>query len=695
MLPVRLCVVVLCLLANPLFAQRPKNVLEAVVKFEDVKSQAERNRHGAVRDLGRFGEDQATTILLAELKRAKATGYRSTVVDALGRKRRNGAVSALHAVMMSANNARLMESAANGLRTQGDDGVARLVQELPGSAGNKRLRNAICYSLSRLQHGDAARDAVLTELQRASGQDRNAAMRALEARRDDPKVDAVRVKLVDAKDTYLASLALMQLAMSQNEQAPDLALSLARRLPANANSNRHSAVLAGFLVELEPKQFQPMFFAAARSDKPFGTHLQSQWLQSFASGALVAWLRDKSPKFKEERMQVVAARALRFAPQEQQPLVLTTLRSLLKNRSHAVVQAAAGTLAQLEAKQEASKLLQELLGAAKAGTSAVAITALQELLGTDKKWQTQLLALASHKLPDIRAAALQALTDAVTNDLVADKAPLLAAATANLRHRAWPVRSLAIDLVVALRMRSTPPLLFAMLKKEKARMLEDVRTALRDLTGQQFLTVKEWQNWWAKEGDQFQPRSKTAGKPGRNADNKTVSYWDIPVHSDRVAFVVDTSGSMLKPFGTANATRLSEAKRQLRKVLEALPKKAKMNVITFAGQPVPLFAKLSALGRKQRKQADTFVEELIAKGPTNVHDALAAAFADRDVDTIYVLTDGQPSAGPIVDHEFLAAEVARWNAGRGIRIHTIAIGQKSKLLAQLAKDSGGHHIVSR
>jgi Mg-chelatase subunit ChlD len=130
-------------------------------------------------------------------------------------------------------------------------------------------------------------------------------------------------------------------------------------------------------------------------------------------------------------------------------------------------------------------------------------------------------------------------------------------------------------------------------------------------------------------------------------------------------------------------------------VFDALPPKAKINVITFAGDTTPVFAKLQTLGKKQRKQAESFVKALYGKGPTNVHDALEAAFADRDVDTIFLLTDGQPSTGPIVDREALADEVRRWNADRGIRIHTIAIGQKSELLARLAKDSGGEHSVSR
>ena len=115
-------VLALCMLAVPLPGQRPKTVDEAVARFEQVRGQAERNRHRAVRDLGRFAEDASTTILVAELSRARTNGYRSTVVLAIGKHKRRGAVGALHDVMTSATNVRLAESAANALRSQGEEG---------------------------------------------------------------------------------------------------------------------------------------------------------------------------------------------------------------------------------------------------------------------------------------------------------------------------------------------------------------------------------------------------------------------------------------------------------------------------------------------------------------------------------------------------------------------------------------------
>ena len=683
-------ILVVAAMTAPVVGQRPKTVDQAVARFEKVRDQAERNRHQAARDLGRFADEKATAILVTELQRAETTGYQNTVVSALGRQEREGAVAVLRAVMVSTPNSRLAESAANALRAQGADGVDALVEELPQSAGNKRLRDAICYSLGRLTSGDAARDALLGEIERTTRKDRQAALRGLAARQGDARVDAMRVKLVADKDTYLASLALEQLGWGKHKDSAKLAITLARRIPAVDYTHQHTAVLVALLHQPGPEHYPALLFAGARANKPFQPLLVERWRECLADGALAKWLRDQGAKAKEDGMQVIAARALALTPKEHQDLAYAALESLLQKRSLAVVQAAATALVTLDPNDRSAAPLQALLKKGHRDKAPIAVTALHALQAEDAAWQAQLLQLCRHKRAGIRAAALCALMTTAANE---DE--VLAAAQENLSHRAWQVRSVAIDLLVKRRLAGAPPLLFARLPKEEARLLFDLKEALRGLTGLQFQTLREWQNWWDKQGATFEPIKPTSEQRGRRDDSKTVSYWNIPVTSNRVTFVVDTSGSMLKPFGSGNATRLVEAKRQLGLVFDGLPPKAKVNVITFDGDVTELFGKLQALSKKKRKEADVFVDGLTSRGPTNVHGALAKAFEDPDVDTIFLLTDGQPSAGQIVDRDRLADEVARWNAGRSIRIHTVAIGQKSDLLARLAKDSGGQHRVSR
>jgi uncharacterized protein with von Willebrand factor type A (vWA) domain len=82
-------------------------------------------------------------------------------------------------------------------------------------------------------------------------------------------------------------------------------------------------------------------------------------------------------------------------------------------------------------------------------------------------------------------------------------------------------------------------------------------------------------------------------------------------------------------------------------------------------------------------------------GGTNIYDALELAYRDAAVDTIYLLTDGDPTAGKVVDPGIVGDEVRRWNLRRQVVIHSIAVGQESPLLRRIATESGGVYKVVR
>ena len=78
-------------------------------------------------------------------------------------------------------------------------------------------------------------------------------------------------------------------------------------------------------------------------------------------------------------------------------------------------------------------------------------------------------------------------------------------------------------------------------------------------------------------------------------------------------------------------------------------------------------------------------------GGTNIYDALMAAFVDERVDTIYLLSDGDPSAGSVIDPALIRTRIARFNRARKVQIHCIALGADNALLKGLAADSGGEY----
>ncbi|MCA9002886.1 MAG: hypothetical protein KDB61_13260, partial [Planctomycetes bacterium] len=65
---------------------------------------------------------------------------------------------------------------------------------------------------------------------------------------------------------------------------------------------------------------------------------------------------------------------------------------------------------------------------------------------------------------------------------------------------------------------------------------------------------------------------------------------------------------------------------------------------------------------------------------------------EPDVDTILVLSDGEPSVGDLIDPGAIREDIQARNRERNIRIHTIALGGSLKILEWLAEDSGGRFV---
>jgi hypothetical protein len=72
--------------------------------------------------------------------------------------------------------------------------------------------------------------------------------------------------------------------------------------------------------------------------------------------------------------------------------------------------------------------------------------------------------------------------------------------------------------------------------------------------------------------------------------------------------------------------------------------------------------------------------------------ALYIAFEDPIVDTIYVLSDGDPTVGAQTDPGQIRETVREWNRHRGVKLHCIAVGGDLDTLEWLAEDSGGQYV---
>ena len=232
---------------------------------------------------------------------------------------------------------------------------------------------------------------------------------------------------------------------------------------------------------------------------------------------------------------------------------------------------------------------------------------------------------------------------------------------------------------------------------EKGRLAHELSTALFVHTGTRCWKATEWSTWWRKNKVGFAlPHPESVKGGGSTSGGNTVSYYDIPLVSSRIAFLVDHSGSMGAKVATdRKLNRLDVAKQQLTSVISALPKTHKVNLIPFESDVTRIWRDIRKLSSGNRRELLEYVGKIKLAGGTNTYGALMLAMEDPDVDTIYLLTDGVPSSGELTNADDILDAVQRENRVRQVVIHSISIGLNSTLLKDLAAMTGGEYKFVR
>jgi HEAT repeat protein len=352
--------------------------------------------------------------------------------------------------------------------------------------------------------------------------------------------------------------------------------------------------------------------------------------------------------------------------------------------------------------------------------AAAGLDAIWDIRGGDAEWIQKLLAYTTNAKAEVRNAALQQL------GRCAD-APAVAAMVKALDHELWSTRYAALlGLEMAIRgpqgkapgvTSSTKALdaaqrkeamaaIVARMQKEDGRMLHEFANALWRLSGQPYRTVATaWKGWWEKSGATFEPialadlaKRETEENTRRLRQLTRSTFFGIRIQSHRVIFILDVSGSMneltrAEYLGKLGEPRLTVAKRELSKCLDSLEENSLFNIISFSSGVDHWLDGIAECNAKTRDEAKAYVNKLGADGGTNLYGSLKEAFRDPDVDTIFVLSDGEPSVGDVVDSGTIREHVKAWNEHRGVVINTIAVGGTFPILEWITEDSGGTHVA--
>jgi len=153
-------------------------------------------------------------------------------------------------------------------------------------------------------------------------------------------------------------------------------------------------------------------------------------------------------------------------------------------------------------------------------------------------------------------------------------------------------------------------------------------------------------------------------------------------------------GNIISKQTNNQLTKLGKAKKELMPSIRGLKEDMYFTLIVFENNVKKLNKQLVQANATNQNLAVAYLEKLESGGGTNMSDALEEAFALTDVETIFVLSDGEPNEGKIPNPDGILEAVAKWNSAKKVKIHTIGLGEDCDkvFMQKLATQNGGQFI---
>ena len=511
-----------------------------------------------------------------------------------------------------------------------------------------------------------------------------------------------------SKESVLTSLGLTKGELGRLTRRREIEILLRRAVEENSASAAQR-VLSTAAVGLDQVAYP--VHAAPHIVRGLGEGAIVKFTSNEAKDAILQIARERKDTFESKEVATaIQAAALRALGAFGEPAFRPTLEGLL----------VAGD--------------ERLRVAAADGLAGLAMPAGVEALARSLEKETKDLAI------DSMAAALRKTLDKHEKDVPVGAARLaMQSAIAALGRCGWRADLALIDFLARFRSSEVVPAMIAVLERF-AQSIDEVKAGkvstllryraqqtLEALTGAFHPADKPelWRAWWEKTKSNFQV-AIVKDAPGAKDKSGTVTkgFFGIPVEGSRVVFVVDVSGSMRAAFphhGSATTgggkgdqvyTRLDAAKDNLIETISALSEESKFNIVKFSEGVEAWNKELVAADAKNKKSALEYLKKLKPETGTNfwagikrgleIKSLVYGARYESAVDEVFVLSDGLPSVGEVIDTEEILKLVAETNRFSHLRINTVYIGSEGSQLdggkdggpfmEKLAKENGGKFV---
>jgi hypothetical protein len=235
--------------------------------------------------------------------------------------------------------------------------------------------------------------------------------------------------------------------------------------------------------------------------------------------------------------------------------------------------------------------------------------------------------------------------------------------------------------------------LVALLENIKGEIGAEIVKHLTEATGQDLgMEPAAWREWWKDNEKTYQ--APGGAVPRKDLNNFALTaparggsmYYGLSIYAQKMVFIIDTSGSMLR------GGRLMAAKRELLQAIDGLADDAQFSVIAFNGEVYIWQKQLMQANATMKQAASRWVGMLETGNTTASYDALETGMR-FDAEAIFFLTDGAPQGGSIDNPADIVTLITRANYAKRMSIYTIGIGVQGgifdEFLTSLAKHNWG------
>lgn len=207
------------------------------------------------------------------------------------------------------------------------------------------------------------------------------------------------------------------------------------------------------------------------------------------------------------------------------------------------------------------------------------------------------------------------------------------------------------------------------------------------------LDVELWRGWHARLGPDWTPA--TGAHAAAPTSSGTAVFYGMPLVSDRVAILVDLSGSMWSA-RAGGRTRKQAVDAELATTLAALPDSARFNLLPYTSEPIPWEKALVPATPANVKRALEFFAGCKATGKGSFWEAAQAALEGPEVDTLLVLFDGAPTGGRHWNVDLMRERFVEQNRFRAVALDLLVFDAAKGLFARwerCASETGGRALA--